>query len=202
MNSMHKGLTAAATTTGLAVALTGSLLIAHPAAHASATPGTFIAAPMTLSALSTRLSHSIEQQDRRAERRLAQTLHRRRAHHRAARLKRTSHTTQSTTSAPEPSGTPQEIAANLVAARGWDSTEFNCLDQLWERESGWNVHADNPSSGAYGIPQALPGDKMATAGSDWQDSAYTQIQWGLGYIAASYGTPCAALSHSDATGYY
>ena len=80
--------------------------------------------------------------------------------------------------------------------------QFGCLVSLWDRESGWNVYAQNPSSGAYGIPQALPGSKMGTAGSDWQTNAATQIAWGLGYIADRYGSPCGAWSHSESAGWY
>ncbi|MDQ1690900.1 MAG: hypothetical protein QOD87_1008, partial [Pseudonocardiales bacterium] len=72
---------------------------------------------------------------------------------------------------------------------------------LWTKESGWRTDAANPS-GAYGIPQALPGSKMSAAGADWQTSASTQITWGLGYIAGVYGTPCAAWAHSQATNWY
>jgi hypothetical protein len=85
---------------------------------------------------------------------------------------------------------------------GWGDDQFGCLVDLWNKESGWNVYATNPSSGAYGIPQALPGDKMATAGADWQTSAATQIKWGLGYISGRYGTPCGAWSHSVSVGWY
>ena len=104
-------------------------------------------------------------------------------------------------SAPVSSGTAQQIAAGMVAARGWGSDQFSCLVSLWNKESGWRTTAANPS-GAYGIPQALPGSKMASAGADWQTSARTQITWGLGYIAAVYGTPCSAWAHSQATNWY
>ena len=77
-----------------------------------------------------------------------------------------------------------------------------CLVSLWNVESGWNVTATNPSSGAYGIPQALPGSKMASAGADWQTSAATQIRWGLGYIKSVYGSPCGAWGHEQADGWY
>ncbi len=96
---------------------------------------------------------------------------------------------------------PRAIAQELLAARGW-SGQFSCLDRLWTKESGWNVHADNPSSDAYGIPQSLPGSKMASAGADWQTSARTQITWGLTYIASSYGSPCAAWGHSQSSNWY
>ena len=79
---------------------------------------------------------------------------------------------------------------------------MSCLVSLWNRESGWNVSATNASSGAYGIPQSLPASKMASAGSDWRTNAATQIKWGLGYIKATYGSPCGAWGHSQATGWY
>ncbi|QRV01981.1 G5 domain-containing protein [Arcanobacterium phocisimile] len=104
--------------------------------------------------------------------------------------------------APVAPGTARAIAAEMVAARGWSTAEFSCLDQLWQRESGWNHLANNPSSGAYGIPQSLPGSKMASAGADWQTNPATQITWGLGYISGRYGTPCGALGHSHSVGWY
>lgn len=92
-----------------------------------------------------------------------------------------------------------ELAASL---HGWGADQFMCLDKLWTKESHWTVDADNPSSSAYGIPQALPGNKMASAGGDWATSARTQIVWGLDYIKSSYGTPCSAWSHSVAVDWY
>ncbi|MDQ2837472.1 MAG: ubiquitin-like domain-containing protein [Actinomycetota bacterium] len=100
-----------------------------------------------------------------------------------------------------PAGAAQQIAAGLVAAHGWGTDQFSCLVSLWSKESGWRTNAAN-SSGAYGIPQALPGSKMASAGADWQTSAKTQITWGLSYISGVYGTPCAAWAHSQATNWY
>ena len=102
---------------------------------------------------------------------------------------------------PDP-GSAQAYAAGAVAARGWASSEFDCLVALWSKESGWRVNAYNASSGAYGIPQALPGSKMATAGADWETNAATQIEWGLGYIQGRYGTPCGAWGHSQDVGWY
>ncbi|WP_205683923.1 coiled-coil domain-containing protein [Cryobacterium aureum] len=96
----------------------------------------------------------------------------------------------------------QRIAAAQVAARGWGDAELTCLVSLWQRESGWRVNAYNASSGAYGIPQSLPGSKMASAGDDWQTNPATQISWGLGYIASRYGTPCAAWAHSETHNWY
>jgi hypothetical protein len=103
--------------------------------------------------------------------------------------------------AQEPSGSPQQIALNMLGQFGWPESQFGCLDALWNTESGWDVTAENPS-GAYGIPQALPGSKMASAGSDWQTNPATQIKWGLGYIASVYGSPCGAEAHEEADGYY
>lgn len=102
---------------------------------------------------------------------------------------------------PDP-GTAQDIAYRLVAERGLDDTEYRCLHALWMRESNWNHFAQNPSSGAYGIPQALPGTKMASAGADWATNPETQIRWGLGYIDARYGSPCAAWEHSELKNWY
>jgi uncharacterized protein YabE (DUF348 family) len=105
--------------------------------------------------------------------------------------------------APAPSpGTAKAIARDLLAARGWNDTQYDCLVILWNNESSWNVHASNSSSGAYGIPQALPGWKMASAGPDWQNNATTQIKWGLGYIAGRYNTPCGAWSFWQGNGWY
>ncbi|OIJ26293.1 lytic transglycosylase domain-containing protein [Nocardioides luteus] len=97
---------------------------------------------------------------------------------------------------------PKDIARSMLADFGWGLDQFSCLEPLWEKESGWNVSASNPSSSAYGIPQALPGSKMASAGDDWQTNAATQIEWGLGYINDRYGSPCGAWSHSQSSGWY
>lgn len=100
------------------------------------------------------------------------------------------------------SGGARGIAASIARSRyGWGADQFSCLDSLWERESGWDVHASNPS-GAYGIPQALPGSKMGAFGGDWRDSATTQIEWGLDYIDGRYGDPCGAWSAFRSKGWY
>jgi hypothetical protein len=111
-------------------------------------------------------------------------------------------TTAQQPAASAPSGSPQQIAQQMLSQFGWSSGQFSCLQPLWALESGWNIYASNPSSGAYGIPQALPGSKMASAGPDWQSDAATQIRWGLTYIQGSYGSPCAAWSHEEADGWY
>jgi hypothetical protein len=99
---------------------------------------------------------------------------------------------------PVPTGTsPQAYAASLL-----DPAEYNCIDQIFTRESGWQVDATNPTSGAYGIPQALPGDKMATAGADWQTNPQTQIRWAVGYVDDTYGSACAAWAYWQVHGNY
>jgi hypothetical protein len=99
------------------------------------------------------------------------------------------------------SNTPEgarATAAEMSASKyGWGADQFSCLSQLWQKESGWNYQATNASSGAYGIVQAWPAEKLATAGADWRTNAATQIAWGLEYISGAYGTPCSAWSHSQ-----
>jgi hypothetical protein len=90
----------------------------------------------------------------------------------------------------------------LMLQAGFKISQFPCLDKLWKKESGWNHRASNASSGAYGIPQSLPGSKMASEGSDWKTNPATQIKWGLGYIEGRYGSPCSAWSHSQNVGWY
>src|SRR5690606_34842200 len=97
---------------------------------------------------------------------------------------------------------PRGLARAMVAARGWGKGQFSCLDKLWQKESNWKVTATNRSSGAYGIPQSLPGRKMASAGADWRTNPATQITWGLKYIAGRYGTPCGAWAHSRSHNWY
>lgn len=98
--------------------------------------------------------------------------------------------------------TVKAIAYGKMSGFGWGLEQYSCLVKLWERESNWRVNAYNASSGAYGIPQSLPGSKMATAGPDWLTNPETQINWGLGYIKSRYGSPCGALSHSDSHNWY
>lgn len=100
------------------------------------------------------------------------------------------------------SGDPRSIARRMMSSRyGWNASQFSCLSSLWSRESGWNVHAAD-ASGAYGIPQALPGSKMSTEGGDWRDNPATQIAWGLSYVKSSYGNPCSAWSAFQSKGWY
>ena len=108
---------------------------------------------------------------------------------------------QATVSA-DPGSIQGWTASFMSATYGWGSDQMSCLVSLWNRESRWNMNASNPSSGAYGIPQALPGSKMASAGADWRTNPQTQVKWGLGYIQNTYGTPCGAWGHSQASGWY
>ena len=97
---------------------------------------------------------------------------------------------------------PRTIARALLAEFGFSADQFGCLDSLWSSESGWRVNADNPSSSAYGIPQALPGSKMSSFGADWATNPVTQIRWGLDYISDRYGSPCSAWSFKQGRGWY
>ena len=96
----------------------------------------------------------------------------------------------------------QRIACSLLPSFGFPTSEMASLVPMWTKESGWNQRALNAGSGAYGIPQALPGSKMASAGSDWATSAKTQIRWGLGYIRSTYGSPSQAWSFWQSNGWY
>jgi hypothetical protein len=113
-------------------------------------------------------------------------------------------TTAASCTPPAPRNDPaaaRQIAWTQLVARGW-AGQSQCLVDLWNRESSWNVGATNPSSGAYGIPQALPAIKMASAGPDWRTNPATQIRWGLDYIAARYGNPCNAWLHETQVNWY
>jgi hypothetical protein len=90
----------------------------------------------------------------------------------------------------------------IMVSEGFGIDQFPCLDRLWTKESGWNHKAYNSGSGAYGIPQALPGSKMGSVADDWKTNPATQIKWGLGYIEGRYNTPCGAWQHSQSTGWY
>jgi hypothetical protein len=97
---------------------------------------------------------------------------------------------------------PHDIARSMLAHYGWSADQFSCLDEIYIHESGWNPSASNPYSGAYGIPQALPGDKMAAFGSDWQTNPATQLAWGLTYIRDRYGSPCGAWAFWQSHNWY
>jgi hypothetical protein len=98
---------------------------------------------------------------------------------------------------------PKEIARQILKNKyGFGASQFNCFNNIIMRESMWRVNATNPSSGAYGIPQALPGSKMATIASDWRTNPATQIIWGIEYMKDRYGSPCAAWNFKSARGWY
>jgi hypothetical protein len=98
--------------------------------------------------------------------------------------------------------TPRQMARSMLRHFGWRQRQFKYLNRLWNRESSWNVYAANPYSGAYGIPQAVPGSKMRSAGKKWRTSARVQIRWGLRYIHGRYGSPKRAWDHEVNTGWY
>jgi hypothetical protein len=100
------------------------------------------------------------------------------------------------------SADPRTLAKALMPQFGMSPSDFGCIDAIWSQESGWNIHADNPSSSAYGIPQALPGSKMSSAGPDWENNPVTQIKWGLGYIKERYGSACGAAAYKRSHGTY
>lgn len=99
-------------------------------------------------------------------------------------------------------GSNRALGRELAAARGWGDDQFQCLDNLWTRESNWRHTAENKSSGAYGIPQSLPGSKMGSVASDWRTNPATQIEWGLNYIKGRYATPCGAWGAFQSKGWY
>ncbi|WP_035741714.1 hypothetical protein [Arthrobacter sp. MA-N2] len=101
----------------------------------------------------------------------------------------------------DPAGARQ-YASSRLGAYGWGQDQMQCLSQLWTQESSWMTDATNPSSGAYGIAQALPPDKYYSAGSDWLSNYRTQIDWGLGYIRDRYGSPCNAWQHEMGFNWY
>ncbi len=105
----------------------------------------------------------------------------------------------------------ERLANRMAASYGWTGKQVTCLDELWQRESGFSVTADTRRSGldppgarvyAYGIPQARPADKMASAGADWRTNAVTQVTWGLRYVRDTYGNPCGAWDHEMAWNWY
>jgi len=101
----------------------------------------------------------------------------------------------------DPAGA-QAYAASQLSAHGWAPSEMQCLMKLWTRESDWKTTATNPSSGAYGVVQSLPAEKMASAGADYRTNYRTQINWGLQYVEDRYGSPCGALNFHYANNWY
>ncbi|MFT3969044.1 MAG: transglycosylase SLT domain-containing protein [Micropruina sp.] len=98
---------------------------------------------------------------------------------------------------------PRDIAKKIALDEyNWGKDEFNCVNKIFTQESEWKWNATNPTSGAYGIPQSLPANKMASAGDDWKTNPATQIKWGLKYMKERYGTPCKAWAFKRGTGWY
>jgi hypothetical protein len=197
----------AAATTGLAVTA-GIVLTGEGSAGEAAAATTAATAPVTASATATPVSDldraataAILRSRTRSE---SRSVRRAPVDATKARALNQTRTSGGQVSATEDltTGDPRTVARAMLAKFGFGQDQFSCLDSLYTRESGWNVHADNPSSSAYGIPQSLPGEKMASAGADWADNPATQIEWGLGYIKSRYGTPCGAWSHSEAHNWY
>lgn len=125
------------------------------------------------------------------------------AERKAAATERQAAASRETTVRSQAVSDPRAYAAHAASQNhGWGADQMVCLESLWTKESNWDYQAQNPSSGAYGIPQSLPGSKMASAGADWASNPATQIDWGLGYIADVYGSPCGAWSHSQSVGWY
>lgn len=118
------------------------------------------------------------------------------------RVEKTSRSKVRNTLAPNTASAQQYALVYMGETYGWGQEQHECLVALWERESGWNYTAKNPSSGAYGIPQSLPGNKMASAGADWKTNPETQIKWGLDYIEGRYDTPCGAWKSFKKKGWY
>jgi hypothetical protein len=99
-------------------------------------------------------------------------------------------------------GSNRSIGRKMAAAHGWTGVQWDCLNNLWQKESGWSTRSSNSSGSAWGIPQALPGSKMKSAGSDWRTNPATQIKWGIKYIDNRYGTACKAWGHWQSHNWY
>jgi hypothetical protein len=113
------------------------------------------------------------------------------------------HAATAASGATRPASGNEALGQQMASVYGWGSgAEWTCLDELWTRESGWRIVWNYQGSGAYGIPQALPASKMASAGPDWQTNPATQIRWGLRYVKETYGSPCGAWAHEETAGWY
>jgi hypothetical protein len=118
-----------------------------------------------------------------------------------AKVKRVSRSRSYGFTAPQ-SGSNRSIGRKMAAKHGWNGVQWDCLNNLWQKESGWSTRSSNSSGTAWGIPQALPGSKMKSAGSDWRTNPATQIKWGIGYIDNRYGTACKAWGHWQSHNWY
>ena len=181
------------------LAILAALLVAAPAA---ARPLTLDEAQARSAAALKRLQASVSANELREAPAQQPTAAKSHSKQGATSTASTGRTAKAANPAPVFSGDPRSIAQSMLASYGWGQGQFGCLNNLWTKESSWQVGATNPSSGAYGIPQSLPAGKMASAGADWRTNPATQIRWGLSYIQASYGSPCGAWAHSVATNWY
>jgi hypothetical protein len=206
--SLIRTLKRQSTLAGIAVAITGVAVSVGVAATADRPPTTRAAALMVelnaSDAETTLSADEIDDLTSSRESRLSRSDRRTAVDRTKARLlaQETESGGQVTRTEDLGSQDPKLVAQALLPEFGFSADQFSCLDALWTKESGWNAAADNPTSSAYGIPQALPGSKMASAGPDWATNPATQVRWGLGYIADAYGTPCSAWSHSQANNWY
>ena len=191
--------------TGLALTATTAVLAGGPAIAQAIGLGATPPAPMPVAweaaqqvqaenmASSHKAVLKAEKQRRAAEKRARAEARRKAAEAKAARSRAAQ------------GGTPAQnraLGMQMCADRGWSARQCDDLGRLWQKESGWNSRAHNGSSGAHGIPQALPGSKMASHGADWATNPRTQIAWGLDYIAGRYGNPSNAWAHSVSRGWY
>jgi hypothetical protein len=191
--------------TGIALTATTAILAGGPALAQTIGLGATPPAPMPVAweaaqqvqAANATASHQAvlkaEKERRAAEKRAKAEARRKAAQEKAARSRAAQ------------GGTPAQnraLGMQMCADRGWSAGQCADLGRLWQKESGWSSQAHNSSSGAHGIPQALPGSKMASAGPNWQTNARTQIAWGLDYIAGRYGNPSNAWAHSVSHGWY
>ena len=200
---LRHGAKLAAVLTGLSLGLTGLavggglLLEGAPAAGSASTASAAVANPVRLTEAQRAQAEAdrVDRTSRSADRVPVADLSRARSLSNASGPAKTRSEDLS-------SADPRTLTKALMPQFGMAPSDFGCIDAIWTQESGWNVHADNPTSSAYGIPQALPGSKMSSAGPDWQNNPLTQIKWGLGYIKERYGSACGAAAYKRSHGTY
>jgi hypothetical protein len=182
------------TTTTYAAATTDATAVRQVSAW---TPKTVVQ-QRSLSSQADAAERNAEREEAARKRAAAKAAAARKAHEAAAKRKKEREAASRSTRRASLSGTPRQIARQIVG----DAAQFQCFSNIVSRESSWNPQATNPSSGAYGLVQALPGSKMASAGADWRTNPTTQIRWGLNYMNSRYGGPCAAWSFWQAHNWY
>ena len=200
---LRHGAKLAAVLTGLSLGLTGLavggglLLEGAPAAGSASTASAAVANPVRLTEAQRAQAEAdrVDRTSRSADRVPVADLSRARSLSNASGPAKTRSEDLS-------SADPRTLTKALMPQFGMAPSDFGCIDAIWTQESGWNVHADNPTSSAYGIPQALPGSKMSSAGPDWENNPLTQIKWGLGYIKERYGSACGAAAYKRSHGTY